>query len=70
MSKNTVLVCVAHPDDETIGCGGTIAKHVSNGDKVFCISMTDGVSSRKRYNSSDVKKRQYSKKKSRKNTGL
>ena len=70
MSKNTVLVCVAHPDDETIGCGGTIAKHVSNGDKVFCISMTDGVSSRKKYNSSDVKKRQYSKKKAEKILGF
>ena len=41
-----VLISVAHSDDETIGCGGTIAKHVSKGDKVFCISMTDGVSSR------------------------
>ena len=41
-----ILIIVAHPDDETIGCGGTIAKHVHNKDKVFCVSFTDGVSSR------------------------
>jgi LmbE family N-acetylglucosaminyl deacetylase len=41
-----VLVVVAHTDDETIGCGGAIARHVDNGDKVFALSMTDGVFAR------------------------
>jgi len=41
-----VLICVAHSDDETIGCGATIVNHVKKGDKVYCISMTDGVSAR------------------------
>lgn len=45
MCKN-ILVVVAHPDDETIGMGGTISKHICNGDKVYVISMTNGVSSR------------------------
>ena len=46
MTSNIILVVVAHPDDETIGMGATIKKHVNNGDKVHVVSMTDGVSSR------------------------
>lgn len=33
-----VLVISAHPDDEILGAGGTLAKHVKNGDTVYaCI---------------------------------
>lgn len=45
-NNKTVLVIVAHTDDETIGAGGAISKHVERGDSVFAIAMTDGVSSR------------------------
>jgi LmbE family N-acetylglucosaminyl deacetylase len=44
--KKRILICVAHSDDETIGCGGAISYHVKNNDKVFCIYMTDGISAR------------------------
>lgn len=46
MRKNkseVVLVVGAHTDDETLGCGGTIARYVRNGVKVYGVSMTDGV---------------------------
>ena len=47
MSHN-VLVIVAHPDDEVLACGGTIAKHALNGDSVVVAILGEGKSSRKR----------------------
>ena len=41
-----ILIVVAHPDDEVLGCAGTIAKHSASGDTVHIAFMTDGVSSR------------------------
>tara|TARA_B100001123_G_scaffold442422_2_gene585943 strand:+ start:1648 stop:2319 length:672 start_codon:yes stop_codon:yes gene_type:complete len=41
-----ILVVAAHTDDEALGCGGTIARHVSEGDEVYAIFMADGVTSR------------------------
>lgn len=37
-----VLVIAPHPDDEVLGCGGTIAKHAENGDSVFVAIVTKG----------------------------
>ncbi len=31
-----------HPDDETLGCGGTIAKKTSEGYEAFVVVLTDG----------------------------
>jgi len=39
-----VLVIAAHPDDEIFGVGGTIIKHIDNGDNVYLLIITDGVS--------------------------
>jgi N-acetylglucosamine malate deacetylase 1 len=37
-----VLVLAAHPDDEVLGMGGTIAVHVDRGDEVRVVVVTDG----------------------------
>lgn len=39
MSKN-VLVIAPHPDDETLGCGGTLLKHKAMGEKVHWLMVT------------------------------
>jgi N-acetylglucosamine malate deacetylase 1 len=37
-----IVVLAPHMDDETLGCGGTIARHVKAGAKVTVIFLTDG----------------------------
>lgn len=37
-----VLVLAPHPDDETIGCGGSLALHRAHGDPVKVLVLTDG----------------------------
>jgi len=37
-----IIVFAPHPDDETWGCGGTIAKRISEGYEVLIVVMTDG----------------------------
>jgi LmbE family N-acetylglucosaminyl deacetylase len=41
-----VLAIAAHPDDETLGAGGTLARHAEQGDEVWVCILTDGVTAR------------------------
>jgi len=41
-----ILIVAAHPDDEVLGCGGTIARHVKEGDSAHVLFLGDGVGSR------------------------
>ena len=41
-----VLTVAAHPDDETLGAGGTMAWHAARGDTVWVCILTEGVTSR------------------------
>ena len=38
--KNKILVVAVHPDDETLGCGGTLLKHKHNGDEIYWLICT------------------------------
>ena len=39
---STILIISPHPDDEAIGCGGTIRKHINEKDSVEVIFLTSG----------------------------
>ena len=38
---NKILIIAVHPDDETLGCGGTLLKHKANGDEINWAIATD-----------------------------
>jgi len=43
---SSILVVAAHPDDELLGVGGTIARHVVSGDSVCVLVVGEGATSR------------------------
>lgn len=46
MTSKSVCVVVAHPDDEVLGFGASIASHVERGDKVHILILATGLASR------------------------
>jgi LmbE family N-acetylglucosaminyl deacetylase len=55
MKNKNILIVAAHPDDEILGCGGTISKFKKD-NSIEVIFMTNGISSRK-VNNNQIKKR-------------
>jgi LmbE family N-acetylglucosaminyl deacetylase len=53
MLKKKILIVVSHPDDEILGCGGSIAKFVKEGHDVAVIFTHEG--STARYNNKNYK---------------
>ena len=39
---NKILVICAHPDDEVLGCGGTLLKHRKNKDQINILFVFEG----------------------------
>ena len=54
--KKKILIVVAHPDDEILGVGGTILKHVKKGDEVNILILGEGETSRN--SNANIKKRE------------
>lgn len=46
MAKEKILVVASHPDDEVIGCGGSMVKWQELGHEVRILILADGVSAR------------------------
>ena len=53
---NKILVISVHPDDETLGCGGTLLKHKANGDKTHWLIATE-IKKSEGFSDSVIKKR-------------
>jgi len=41
-----IMVIAAHPDDELLGCGGTLIKHIKNEDQIKTLILGQGMLSR------------------------
>src|SRR6185295_8208695 len=48
MHTPTLMAVLAHPDDESLGMGGTLAKYASDGVEVFLLTATRGEGGRYR----------------------
>lgn len=42
MKQERILVVAAHPDDEVLGCGGTLARRIAHGATATVLILTDG----------------------------
>ncbi len=62
IKNKKVLIIVAHPDDETFGCGGLIKKLSLNKNNINVISFTNGVGSRLNQKSLQIEERKKSSK--------
>lgn len=55
-NRKKILVVAAHPDDEVLGCGASIAKHVAKNDKVRVLLLGEGVTSRRKLSETQKEK--------------
>lgn len=46
MESKNILIVAAHPDDEILGCGGTVKKLVGRGYRAYTLILGEGVTSR------------------------
>jgi LmbE family N-acetylglucosaminyl deacetylase len=54
MKKNMILIVAAHPDDEILGCGGTVARLVKEGYKAYTLILGKGITSRDNWKESEL----------------
>lgn len=54
MTAATIAIVVAHPDDEVLGFGGTIARHADGGDAVRILCLATGLAARDADNAPDA----------------
>ena len=45
-TRQRILIVAAHPDDEILGCGGTVARLVTKGHEAYTLILGEGITSR------------------------
>ena len=55
--REKILVIAPHPDDETLGCGGTLLRHKNSGDKIYWMIVTN-IQTKNGWTEEEVQKRQ------------
>lgn len=58
--KKRILVVAAHPDDEMLGCGGTVAKLIGEGHEAHVLILGEGVTSRDTHRNASKRKNELS----------
>ena len=53
-TTETILVVAAHPDDEILGCGGSIHKFIQHQNTVHILILSQGITSRDQYKQEDI----------------
>ena len=46
MSNKKILIVVSHPDDEVLGCFGTVARLIKEGYEAYTLILGEGKTSR------------------------
>jgi len=56
--NKTLFLIFAHPDDEVLGCGGTVARLVREGYKAYTLILGEGITSRDKSRNKDERLRE------------
>ncbi len=60
MKRENILIIAAHPDDEVLGCGGTIARLAMEGCNTYTLILGEGVTSRSEERDRNKKRKELS----------
>ena len=58
MKNNRVLIVAAHPDDEILGCGGTVTRFIKEGYEAYTLILGEGITSRDKKRDKDKREKE------------